>query len=103
MNGEENEVKKIVTSIKQQASSQEWQANKEKPENFPAERRSANDEATLTPSDDDHETDVTQYSSDEEEPREVEETMLEATTPVAEPGAARRRSTRPNKGKKITG
>ena len=85
MNGEDNEVKKLVESIKNEAPETEEESSIPAPKTGEAKKHSEKDEF------EDEESDVTQYSSEEE-----------ATKAPAEAETPRRRSTR-QRGKTGTG
>jgi len=107
MNGEENDVKKIVATMKQQTTSEpEGIAQKA----MVAAPNTTLDEAEITPGD--HESDITQYSSEEweeggeegeQEEKDTKETAKKPTKPIAEPQAPRRRSNRPKADQKSKG
>ncbi|KAL9638032.1 MAG: hypothetical protein Q9164_001826 [Protoblastenia rupestris] len=88
MNGEENEVQKLVAGIKHRASD-EKSGQKEENVTEEAHAKAAKDEGD--------ESDVTQYSGEEEEEEESEK------KPVAEAETPRRRSTRAKKKKEEEG
>ncbi len=102
MNGDETEAKKIVASIKEQASNDAGYGGKETDNNPVSEGRSKPLKSAPAIADD--ESDVTQYSDESsgKEPQ-MEEKKKKATEPVEDSNAPRRRSTRPKKGGKKAG
>ncbi len=102
MNGEESEVKKIVSSIKI-ASKEDAPSEKESGGSGVPKSHNKNGDDGFTPATEDQESDVTQYSTDEsekEEKHEKTELKRDRTLSVAEHDTPRRRSTRHTKGKK---
>ena len=105
INGEETEAKKMVASLKEQASQQTQYSGKGKDDGRISESsKKDDDDAASASTNDGHESDVTQYSTEEsgkdEEKKEMAEVRKSVSKPVAEPDPPRRRSTRPTKGKR---
>ena len=102
MNGEESEAKKIVASIKEQASSEagyEEEALVESPAS--KDKNTSNNPVSAAA---DEESDITQYSSESSEDNpEMQEIKEKAATSVEEADTPRRRSTRPKRGGKKAG
>ena len=100
MNGEESEAKKIVASIKEQTSSEAKSGREQQSEDGLNSKRDA------TVADDEHESDITQYSSESaNEVAEVKKTEGKADETFKHDGSTtrQRRSTRSTKGKNQAG
>ena len=97
--GEESEAKRIVESMKNQASSVAGDPEKGEKDKLESTHGDMNRDDTSTSQDDGRESDVTQYSSESSDPLQ----HMEATTAQAvEPDNQKRRSTRSTKGAKKT-
>ena len=102
MNGEESEAKKIVASIKDQASSAGGYEKDPRADSPILRGKKTSNERMSAAADE--ESDITQYSSDgSEEGTEVQEIHPKATKATEEPDPPRRRSTRPKRGGKKPG
>ncbi|KAL2038721.1 hypothetical protein N7G274_008479 [Stereocaulon virgatum] len=100
MNGEESEAKKIVASIRKQASSEAGDVAKLRADSPVSKVKEITKKPISAAADRDEESDITQYSS--ESPEEGME-MQEIKEKVEELDAPRRRSTRPKRGGKMVG
>ena len=100
MNGEESEAKKIVASIREQASSEAGDVAELRADSPVSKARKMANKPISAAADGDEESDTTQYSS--ESPEEGTE-MQEIKEKVEELDAPRRRSTRPKRGGKMAG
>ena len=100
MNKEESEVNKIVSSIKDTSHDNAL----EEVEPHQKDSPQSNNEERKTLTDEDHEIDITHYSSEDSEEVEggknVSEGKKDHTLPIAESNTPKRRSTRQTKGKK---
>lgn len=102
MNGEESEAKKIVASIKEQASSEAGYEEEARAESPASKGKNTSNEPVSAAADE--ESDTTQYSSESSEDNpEMQEIKEKAATSVEEADAPRRRSTRPKRGGKKAG
>ena len=95
--GEESEAKRIVVAIKSQASSEAGDAEKGEKEDLESIRGDMNRDDTSTSQDDDHESEITRYSS---ESSDAPQRMEASTAQALLPGDQKRRSTRSKKGAK---
>jgi hypothetical protein len=100
MNGEESEAKKIVASIREQASSEAGDVAELRADSPVSKAKKITNKPISAAADGDEESDITQYSS--ESPEESME-MQEIKEKVEELDAPRRRSTRPKRGGKMAG
>ena len=97
LNGEES-TKKLVATIEKELASEKEGSKVKRKVSFATEA-DADDQDALSRFNGDHESDVTQYSDESEADRETPE-VLSASTPGAENGTPRRRSTRIKAGEK---
>lgn len=96
MNGVES-TKKLVASIEKELASQKEAARVGRRVSFAADNDSPNENGHVQ-SDEDHESDITQYSDEPEANEETPKRVQQASKPVAEPETPRRRSTRTKAG-----
>ena len=102
MNGEDSEAKKIVASIKEQASSEAGYEEEARAESPASKGKNTSNDPFSTAADE--ESDITQYSSDSSEDKpEMQEIKEKAATSMEVADAPRRRSTRPKRGGKKAG
>lgn len=105
MNGEETEAKKIVASIREQATQRPEHNGKRKgtERGFKDGNGGDDDDDASASAKDGHGSDITQYSTEDsdgdEERQEIAGAGKNSSKSVAEPEVPRRRSTRPTKGK----
>lgn len=95
--GEESEAKRIVVGIKSQASYEARDTEKGEREKLESIRGDMNRDDTSTSQDDDHESEITRYSS---ESSDAPQRMEASTAQALEPDNQKRRSTRSKKGAK---
>ncbi|KAL2058152.1 hypothetical protein ABVK25_001770 [Lepraria finkii] len=102
MNGEDSEAKKIVASIKEQASSEAGYEEEARAKSPASKGKNTSNDPFSTAADE--ESDITQYSSDSsEDKQEMQEIKEKAATSMEVADAPRRRSTRPKRGGKKAG
>ena len=103
MNGEESEVKKIVSNF-QRESQESALGEKDERQRGTSKSHDVDRSEGIIVASEDHESDATQYSPESSgeggDEREMTEIKNDRTLPVAEPDTPKRRSTRPTKGKK---
>ena len=103
MNGEESDVKKIVSSI-QKESQERAIGEKDGRQNDSSKGHDKDRRNSFTPSSEDHDDDSIQYSPESSEEaddgKEMIETKNERISPATQPDTSKRRSTRSTKGKK---
>ena len=97
--GEESEAKKVVASIKKQAYSEAKHSGKDEEGGLERKNHDMNPADAATSSEDGHESEITQYSS---ESSNSTQGMLPKGTKVAEPENIRRRSARSKRSGKKT-
>ena len=95
--GEESEAKKIIASIKQQASSKAGRSEQGERDELEAIDHSINREDAPTSQDDGHESEITQYSSESSDSTQGLEAKTAKPVEVENP---RRRSSRSQKDSK---